>query len=194
VGPRKQGPRWGEAPRPRETTQAFYDGAYRTYIDKTCWAHQRLRAIDIEAVERYRRVGCHANPVAVKVKPKSRVAAWTQDQMAAMLDAADGDTQVFLRVATASGMRLGELSGLHWSDIDVQTGIVSVARQYTAGAFSELKTSNTRRRIPLPQEVLRELKLWKLHCPYTNRDSYARTRTARRSIPRTSIVAFGIHC
>jgi integrase len=33
--------------------------------------------------------------------------------------------------------------------------------------FSELKTSNARRRIPLPQEVLRELKLWKLRYPYS---------------------------
>ena len=39
--------------------------------------------------------------------------------------------------------------------------------QHTAGAFSDLKTGNARRRIPLPQEVLRKLKLWKLRCPYS---------------------------
>jgi integrase len=188
-----QATRWGSI---RKTTQAFYEGAYRTHIEKT-WAHQRLRGVDTEAVERWQtdlrnQVGdatvshavgllgrlfrhtlryrwVDANPVAVaiKVKPKSHITAWTPDQIAAMLDAADSDTCVFLRVAISTGMRLGELAGLVWSDVDLQAGIVSVARQYTAGAFSELKTNNARRRIPLPQEVIRELKLWKLRCPYS---------------------------
>jgi hypothetical protein len=45
--------------------------------------------------------------------------------------------------------------------------IVTIAQQYTAGAFSELKTDNARRRVPLPPEVLKDLKLWKLRCPYS---------------------------
>jgi integrase len=185
--------RWGSI---RKTTQAFYEGAYRTHI-KEAWADQRLRAVDTEAVEcwqtdlrsqvgdatvshavgllgrlfrhalRYYWVDANPVAVAIKVKPKSHITAWTPDQIAAMLDAADTNTCVFLRVAISTGMRLGELSGLLWSDIDLQTGIVSVTRQYTAGAFSELKTNNARRRIPLPQEVIRELKHWKLRCPYS---------------------------
>jgi integrase len=183
--------RWGSI---RKGTQAFYEGAYRVHIEKT-WAHQRLRGVDTEAIERWQtslqaevgdatvshavsllgRIFRHAlryrwvdaNPVAVavKVKPKGKVLAWTPDQIAAMLDKADADTAVFLRVAISTGARLGELSGLRWSDIDLTTGIVSIAQQYTAGSFSELKTDNSRRRIPLPQEVLKQLKLWKLRCP-----------------------------
>jgi integrase len=185
--------RWGSI---RKTTQAFYEGAYRTHIEKT-WANQRLRAVDTEAVERWQTDLCKtvgdatvshavsllgrlfrhalryrwvdANPVAVahKIKPKSHITAWTPDQIAAMLDKADADTQVFLRVAISTGMRIGELSGMYWSDIDLNTGIVSVARQFTAGAFAELKTDRARRRVPLPQEVLKDLKLWKLRCPYS---------------------------
>ena len=74
---------------------------------------------------------------------------------------------MFLRVAISTGVRLGELSGLRWSDIDLSTGIVTIAQQFTAGAFSELKTDASRRRIPRPQEVLKQLKLWKLRCPYS---------------------------
>jgi integrase len=106
--------------------------------------------------------------VAVKVKPRGKVLAWTPDQIAAMLDKADADTAVFLRVAISTGARLGELSGLRWSDIDLATGIVSIAQQFTAGAFSDLKTDASRRRIPLPQEVLKQLKLWKLRCPHSD--------------------------
>ena len=36
-----------------------------------------------------------------------------------------------------------------------------------SGALSELKTDNARRRISLPQEVRKEVKLWKLRCPYS---------------------------
>lgn len=82
-----------------------------------------------------------------------------------MLDAANEDQRVFLRVAISTGGRLGELSGLQWPDIDLQTGIVTIARQFTAGSFAALKTDNARRRIPLPQEVLKDLRLWKLRWP-----------------------------
>ena len=185
--------RWGSI---RLTTQAFYEAAYRVHIEKK-WAHHRLRAVDTEAVERWQlelrqevgdatvshavsllgRIFRHAlryswvaaNPVAVavKVKPRGKVTAWTPDQIAAMLDAADADSKVFLRVAISTGARLGELSGLRWSDVDLATGIITIAQQFTGGAFSELKTDNARRRIPLPQEVLKDVKLWKLRCPYT---------------------------
>lgn len=47
------------------------------------------------------------------------------------------------------------------------TGIVTIAQQFTGGAFSELKTDNARRRIPLPLEVLKDLKLWKLRTAHT---------------------------
>src|ERR1700689_2885020 len=41
--------RWGSI---RKGTQAFYESAYRIHIEKR-WAHQRLRAVDTEAVERW---------------------------------------------------------------------------------------------------------------------------------------------
>jgi integrase len=47
------------------------------------------------------------------------------------------------------------------------SGIVTIAQQFTAGAFSELKTDSARRRIPLPLEVVKDLKLWKLRCRYS---------------------------
>jgi integrase len=33
------------------------------------------------------------------------------------------------------------------------------------GAFSELKTENSRRTIPIASEIVKELRLWKLRCP-----------------------------
>jgi integrase len=70
-------------------------------------------------------------------------------------------------LAISTGARLGELSGLTWPNVSLDTGIVTIAQQFTGGAFSPPKTANARRRIPLPQEVLKELKLWKLRCPYS---------------------------
>lgn len=116
---------------------------------------------------RYSWVAANPVAVAVKVKARGKVTAWTPDQIAAMLDAADADTRVFLRVAISTGARLGELSGLRWSDVDPAAGIVTIAQQFTGGAFAELKSDNARRRIPLPLEVLKDLKLWKLRCPYS---------------------------
>ncbi len=72
---------------------------------------------------RYRWVDSNPVSVAIKVKPKSHITAWTPDQIAAMLDAAD--TRVLLRVAIFTGMRLGELAGPSWPDIDLEMNLLA---------------------------------------------------------------------
>jgi integrase len=52
----------------------------------------------------------------------------------------------------------GELAGLRWSDVDLEKGVVRVARQFSHGAWAELKTANARRSIPLAAAVRDELK------------------------------------
>ena len=40
--------------------------------------------------------------------------------------------------------------GLRWSAVDLERGVIEVREQFTFGAWSELKTQNARRSIPLP--------------------------------------------
>jgi integrase len=101
------------------------------------------------------------NPLEDVHRPryKSKVAAFTPAQIAALLEAADAEAALFIRVAVSTGMRFSELAGLRWSDVDLEKGTVSVVRQFYRGAWSDLKTENARRTLPLPMAVRDELRV-----------------------------------
>lgn len=71
-------------------------------------------------------------------------------------------------IAVFTGLRLGELMGLEWSDIDFRNGIISINRssQYLAdkGIFTKTpKTESSIREVAIPKFVislLEEYKLW----------------------------------
>ena len=68
---------------------------------------------------------------------------------------------IVILVALSSGMRLGEIFGLRWSDIDAK-GTIHVQRQFITSVkgknFGPLKTEKSRRKIPLPASVAKELR------------------------------------
>ena len=108
-----------------------------------------------------------SNPVEDVRKPryKVKVRAFTAAEVARIAQAADERTALLIRTAASTGMRFGELAGLEWSCVDLDKGVISVTRQFTHGAWSELKTANSRRRIPLPKELVRQLRLHRLRTP-----------------------------
>ena len=61
-----------------------------------------------------------------------------------------------------TGLRIGELIALQWEDIDLQKGLLTVARSChdTSGGIvsDEPKTATSRRVIPLPKQLLPKLK------------------------------------
>jgi integrase len=80
-----------------------------------------------------------------------------------------------------TGLRIGELMALKWSDINFQNGILSVERSCHDGASGgkykkieeEPKTENSKRMIPLPDSLLPLLKAWKRKskCEYVVSDN-----------------------
>lgn len=76
------------------------------------------------------------------------------------------------KVALCSGMRIGEILGLTWSDVDFENSLISVNRTllyYQLGKgekcvpkFQEPKTKAGKRRIPMLTQMIRVLKLQKL--------------------------------
>lgn len=84
---------------------------------------------------------------------------------------------VFVRLVLATGLRLGELLGLRWEDIDVQASMLYVRRtlnrlpktnlpqDYTGSrteiVIQEPKSKNSKRSIPLLPMVLQELLQWR---------------------------------
>jgi integrase len=100
-----------------------------------------------------------------KPRYKVKVHAFTAANVAAISGEADEFTALLVRTAASTGLRFGEIAGLEWDRVDLDKGVISVARQFTHGAWSELKTANSRRRIPIARELLHQLRLHKLRTP-----------------------------
>ncbi len=98
-----------------------------------------------------------------KPRPEKReMQVWDKEEVDRFLDHARGDRlYAFYVLAVATGMRIGELFALEWSDIDFERAQVTVQRtlEEIGGRLrvKEPKTPNARRKIDLPQFALQAL-------------------------------------
>ena len=85
-----------------------------------------------------------------------------------LLPSEDAKYKVAIILTVFTGVRLGELMGLEWTDVDFKNGIISINRssQYLAdmGVFTKVpKTESSIREIAIPEfiiSLLEEYKLW----------------------------------
>lgn len=93
--------------------------------------------------------------------------AWTEAEAAAFL-ATVADDRLFAlwRLALATGMRRGELCGLRWRDIDLGTGVVTVASTRVVAdvvVIGEPKTRAGARVVALDRHTAAALASWRKH-------------------------------
>ena len=88
----------------------------------------------------------------------------------ASLEDESADRFMITLFAITTGLRVGELLGLTWDDIDVASSSVSVNKQwkrrhdFTFG-FGKLKKENSYRVVPVPQKTLSELNKYRKKSP-----------------------------
>jgi integrase len=109
----------------------------------------------------------HSNPcdaVDLPKKQRAEMKAFSPKQAALFLQAAkESKHYVLLTFALVTGMRPSEYLALRWSDLDLQKGTATVQRSVTQRpgggfVFGETKTKRSRRTIPLPESLVKELK------------------------------------
>jgi integrase len=94
---------------------------------------------------------------------RKEMQAFSTEEAKRFLEAAKNDRfSVLFSFALATGMRPEEYLGLQWKDVDFENGTVTVRRTllWRAGGgwyFDEPKTSRSRRTLPLPSTLVREL-------------------------------------
>lgn len=92
-----------------------------------------------------------------KVVPPSKEA------MRQLLEVADDDFRVVLIVASATGVRAGELHALRWRHVDFEKGEVKIETRVDAfGEEDVTKTHAGMRTVPIAPQVVTVLKAWKL--------------------------------
>jgi integrase len=100
------------------------------------------------------------------------------DQIASLLGACLPSYRPLLATALYSGMRLSELLGLTWGDLDLSEGLIQVryqlsrAREDRAARRVRLKTAAAVREIPLLPQLAALLKQHKLASPHSRESDY----------------------
>ncbi|MBQ6175050.1 MAG: site-specific integrase [Clostridia bacterium] len=93
--------------------------------------------------------------------------ALTADQVTRLLEIMESEPlkwRVYVTLAIDTGMRRGELCGLHWSDIDMKNGIVTVRHnlQYAKGEVYETSCKNGKtRKIDIGPDTVEMLKQYR---------------------------------
>ena len=108
-----------------------------------------------------RRGWAHTNPVAkaerVSVKRRPEFAVLSPEQVRAVARAAGTEQDAALiLVAAFTGLRLGELRGLRWRDVNFAGKLVHVRRSYTGAGEGPPKSGNARS-VPLIDTAARAL-------------------------------------
>jgi integrase len=96
--------------------------------------------------------------------PRKEKHVWSDEDIEALLGACDQiaaqpearyDYAPLIRTAVYTGLRLGELLGLQWHDMDLEDGALHVRRQWTrSNEYGPTKTPAGVRRLPLPKELV----------------------------------------
>lgn len=125
-----------------------------------------MRAVLRRALGQALKWGLVARNVATLVDPprsqRHDIRPLTPEQAGQFLTAARGDRlEALYAVAVSVGLRQGEILGLRWEDVDLDAGVlrVRVALQRLDGKpqLVEPKTRQSRRTLPLPAVVVRQL-------------------------------------
>lgn len=96
---------------------------------------------------------------APSYKPK-KVEMWSEEQLYSFLNATRQNPRHALYVlGGTSGMRIGEMLALHWSDIDTTRNVISITKslKYTKSRglhLKDTKTDNSERTITVPRSTI----------------------------------------
>lgn len=189
-----------------EDIDAFYnlkiDEEYNaSYIRKM---HQMLNKAFDQALK-WRKLTINpvvdADPPAYK---KEEMQIWSPEEINTFLNyCTDGRYRITFLLAIYTGMRRGEILGLKWSDVDFVQKKIYVTRSLAyipkkGYIFTQLKTDNSKRKIPISQMIVDELlkhqeyqEIWKKRFgeEFQNRDFVICTEKGMEQDPRNVLRA-----
>jgi integrase len=110
-------------------------------------------AIDANGEQLYPRTWNH-DFIEMPIVSNQHRPVFTSEQVSNMVALTDGQKQMLIMLAAASGLRLGELLGLRVEDISDNGSTISVCRQVYRGRIQDrLKTTNAHRIVDIHTDV-----------------------------------------
>jgi integrase len=144
----------------------------------------------------------YKNPVKDVDKPKmdkKKQKSWTVDQALKFLEVAQIRSDYYLAyyLALYTGMRVGEVLGLHWNDIDYKNKIIHVQHTLTLEedgngqkkkgryVIGPVKTDASDRFIPISDNLIEMLNEHRQHSKYTSEKMVFVTKKGKLVVPYT---------
>jgi integrase len=99
-----------------------------------------------------------------------------ENEIQKLIETAPTKYASIIRTAVFTGLRLGELLGLKWSDVDFARGVISVRRQLTQqGDLTEPKTASGKREVVMFPDLGRFLREHRLASAFSADDHFVFT-------------------
>ncbi len=96
----------------------------------------------------------------------------TVDELVKLLTAIPEPFRTAVFLDGASGLRVGELLGLKWEDVDFERNVIHIKRSIVKQKIGPPKTETSQKPIPLNAELAKALRLWKMKTIYNRPDDW----------------------
>ncbi len=109
---------------------------------------------------------CTGIRIAGRPAPGDHARSLTEDELARMIAAAAPDSQLLVRFLAETGLRIGELIALMWSDVDLERRRVRVERRMLEGTIDLPKSHYGIRTVPLSRKMAADLAAYRTETLY----------------------------
>jgi integrase len=96
----------------------------------------------------------------------------TAEEVSQLLKELSDPWRTAVYVAITTGLRVSELLGLKWSDIDFAGGEIRLSRGVVRQHVGEMKTEASRKPVPLDSQLAEVFIAWRSVCPYNRDENY----------------------
>lgn len=115
------------------------------------------------------------NPIrAVRVSAKrlEEPEVLTPVEVHQLLDELPEPCRTMALLAALTGLRVSEILGLQWQDVDLENGILRLRRGVVNQEISDLKTAGSRRPLPIPPVVVDALRRWREQTSFSQPENW----------------------
>jgi len=147
--------------------------------NQTCVRLKNLMSLVFAHAQRHRLIplGPQYNPLTHKKDGGAGVRCSTKSDYESMIISPAEARAIWIRLpiaectmtllAATTGLRISEVLGLQWADIDFAAKVIRIRRTWTGGKVGRPKTDCSRGTVPCGPNLMAQLQTWQLESPYS---------------------------
>ena len=163
-------PRWGDCPLRRVSSVEVEEWLKTLKLAPSSRAKIRnLMSTVFRHAIRWGWVGQHENPISlvrVSTKRKRVPEILTAEEFRALFAFLPNRERAIGAICATTGLRVCEVLGLKWEDIDFIEKTANVLRSYVDGSVGPCKTEVSQQPVPLDEIAIEGLVAWRVICPF----------------------------